>query len=340
MSKLKKELKLYELFSIAAGAMISSGLFILPGLAYAKSGTLVIVAYFLAGILVIPTIFSKAELSTAMPRSGGTYYFVGRSLGQAMGSLGGMSAWFSLSFKSAFALLGIGAFAGIIFPEIHMWEIKLVALFFCLFFTAVNLFSVSHSGKIQSIMVGSLILLLLLFTAFGLKSIVLENYTLRSDVNINTVFITAGMIFISFGGVTKIADVAEEAKNPNRDIPLSMLLAFFVVTTLYIAVIFVTVGVLGTELGTLEKYSLTPISDAANVFWGFPGRIILGIAALLAFISTANAGIMAASPPPLGMSRAKVLRKFFSKIQPKYQTPQNSIYFTSTFMILVILLPL
>jgi len=148
------------------------------------------------------------------------------------------------------------------------------------------------------------------------------------------------MIFISFGGVTKIADVAEEAKNPNRDIPLSMLLAFFVVTALYIAVIFVTVGVLGRDLGTLEKYSLTPISDAANIFWGFPGRIILGVAALLAFISTANAGIMAASRTPLAMSRDKVLPKFFGKIHPRYQTPQNSIYFTSTFMILVILLPL
>ena len=67
MTGLKKELGLLSVFSIAAGAMISSGLFILPGLAYFKSGPAVILAYLLAGILVLPSMFSKAELATAMP---------------------------------------------------------------------------------------------------------------------------------------------------------------------------------------------------------------------------------------------------------------------------------
>lgn len=340
MNKLKKELKLFELFSIASGAMISSGLFILPGLAYAKSGTLVIAAYFLAGLLVLPTIFSKAELSTAMPRSGGTYYFVGRSLGNAFGTLAGISAWFALSFKSAFALLGIGAFASIIFPSITILQIKLIAIGFCLIFTTFNLFSVHHSGKIQIYMVIFLIALLVAFVVFGTKSIQLENYALQKAVNLNTVFMTAGMIFISFGGVTKIVDLAEEIVNPKRNIPLAMFLAFFVVNTIYVAVIFVTVGILGSKLGGAEHYSITPISDAANIFWGTPGKITLGIAALLAFISTANAGIMAASRTPMAMSRDKILPRFFNTIHPKYHTPQNSIYFTSAFMILVILLPL
>jgi len=340
VSKLKKELKLFELFSIASGAMISSGLFILPGLAYAKSGTMVIAAYFIAGLLVLPTIFSKAELSTAMPRSGGTYYFVGRSLGNAFGTLAGISAWFSLSFKSAFALLGIGAFASILFPGISYWQIKLIAIGFCLLFTTINLFSVHHSGKIQTYMVIFLIALLAMFVVFGAKSIQLENYAIHQTINFHNVFMTAGMIFISFGGVTKIVDLAEEITNPKRNIPLAMFLSFFVVNSIYVAVIFVTVGLLGGKLGGADHYSITPISDAANVFWGTPGKIILGIAALLAFISTANAGIMAASRTPMAMSRDKILPNFFNTIHPKYHTPQNSIFFTSGFMILVILLPL
>jgi APA family basic amino acid/polyamine antiporter len=71
MAELKKELGLLSVFSIAAGAMISSGLFILPGLAYYISGPAVILAYLLAGILVLPSMFSKTELATAMPKSGG-----------------------------------------------------------------------------------------------------------------------------------------------------------------------------------------------------------------------------------------------------------------------------
>ena len=81
MATLKKELGPVDVFSIAAGAMISSGLFVLPGLAFAKAGPAIIVAYALAGLFMVPALLAKAELVTAMPRSGGSYFFVERSLG-------------------------------------------------------------------------------------------------------------------------------------------------------------------------------------------------------------------------------------------------------------------
>ena len=71
---LRKELGLLEIFCIASGAMISSGLFVLPGLAYAKTGPAVLIAYGIASLLVIPAMLSKAELATAMPKAGGTYF--------------------------------------------------------------------------------------------------------------------------------------------------------------------------------------------------------------------------------------------------------------------------
>ena len=73
--QLKKELNLLHVFSISTGAMISSGLFVLPGLAYAKAGPAMILAYLVAAILIIPSMLAKAELSTAMPKAGGTYFF-------------------------------------------------------------------------------------------------------------------------------------------------------------------------------------------------------------------------------------------------------------------------
>ncbi|GAJ10953.1 unnamed protein product, partial [marine sediment metagenome] len=85
--QLKKELGLLGVFAIAAGAMISSGLFILPGLAFAKAGPAMILAYIIAGILVIPAIFSKAELVTAMPKAGGDYFYITRSMGFTAGTI-------------------------------------------------------------------------------------------------------------------------------------------------------------------------------------------------------------------------------------------------------------
>ena len=83
--RLKKELSLLDVYVIALGPMLSSGFFLLPGLAAAKTGPSVVLAYFLAGLLVLPAMLSKAELATAMPRAGGTYYFLDRSLGTVGG---------------------------------------------------------------------------------------------------------------------------------------------------------------------------------------------------------------------------------------------------------------
>jgi len=107
VAQLKKQLGLLDVFAVAAGAMISSGLFVLPAIAFAKTGPAVILSYFFASVLIIPSVLSKAELATAMPRAGGTYFYVERSLGPVWGLFGGLAGWFSLALKSAFAIVGM-----------------------------------------------------------------------------------------------------------------------------------------------------------------------------------------------------------------------------------------
>ncbi|MCK4252332.1 amino acid permease, partial [candidate division WOR-3 bacterium] len=331
---LKKGLGPWDVFAIAAGAMISSGLFILPGLAFAKAGPAMILAYIIAGILVIPTLLAKAELATAMPKAGGVYFFIERSMGAAPGTLAGIAAWFSLSFKSAFALVGIGAFAVLINPNITIVQIKLIAVGCCLFFMVINLFGAKLTGRFQVSMVLFLIGLLILYIFRGTISIQIERYTPFMPSGFGAVFATAGLVFVSYGGLTKVASVAEEVKNPGRNIPLGMFLAFIIVLILYSLTIFVTVGLVG---GPQLKNSLTPISHGASTFMGVPGSIIMAIAGLLAFVSTANAGIMAASRAPMAMSRDQLLPNFFQKVNSKFATPHCSILFTGAFMIAVIL---
>ena len=84
---------------------------------------------------VTADMLAKAALGTAMPKAGGTYFFIERSLGPIMGTYGGLANWFSLSFKSAFALVGIGEFTILVFPLITPMQIKLIAVACCLIFT-------------------------------------------------------------------------------------------------------------------------------------------------------------------------------------------------------------
>ncbi|MFH1783999.1 MAG: amino acid permease [bacterium] len=323
-----------DVFCIAAGAMISSGLFVLPAILYAKVGQAVVLVYILAGVLVLPALFSKLELSTAMPRAGGDYFFIERSMGSAAGTIGGFASWFSLSLKSAFALVGIGIFATLINPGISAFEIKLIAMVFCIFFTILNIVSVKFTGKIQTALVLLLITLLLLYIFRGLEVIHVRNVSEYITFDTKTIFAAAGMAFISFGGITKISSVAEEIKNPAKTITYGMIFAFCVVIILYVGTIFVTAGLLGTKE---FAQSLTPISDGGFKMLGTTGRVIMSVAAILAFVTTANAGILSASRFPLAMSRDQLLPQGFSKIHKRFNTPYVSIIFTGAFMLAMIL---
>ncbi|MDZ7795964.1 MAG: amino acid permease [Candidatus Marinimicrobia bacterium] len=330
----KKSLNLLNVFAISTGAMISSGIFVLPGIAFAKSGPAAILAYLLAAVLIFPTLLAKAELATAMPRSGGTYFFIDRSMGPLLGIFGGFANWFSLSFKSAFALIGLGSFAILIYSGISEFYIKLIAVAVCLLFTVFNIFSVKMAGHIQVGLVIFLIGILFLYIGTGFISTHPENYQPFMPYGIMSFISTTGLVFVSFGGLTKIADIAEEIENPGRNIPLGMLLSFFVVSAIYVLAVGVTIGLLPADQ---LSGSPVPLSLGADKIMGKTGVIILSLAAITAFITTANAGILAASRTPLAMSRDQLLPKIFSRVSPRHKTPLISILFTSIFMIIVII---
>lgn len=335
MSELKKELGSLDVFAVASGAMISSGLFILPAIAYMRAGPALVLSYFLASILIIPSVLSQAELGSAMPRAGGTYFYVERSLGPIVGLFTGLADWFSLAMKSAFAVVGLAIFVDFLAEKLFGFgmnplHLKIIAILCCLFFTALNIMSVKHTGRFQIILVLIMIVILSVFVLKGLGSVELSRYNGFWGKGLRAVFSTTGLIFISFGGLNKVVNVAEEVRKPGKNLPLGMLLAWFIVSVFYIAVVAITVGVTG---GSELEGSLMPISLAASKFMPVVGFGLLGAAAIAAFATTANAGILAASRSPMSMSRDQLLPHFFSYINKRFQTPHIGILITSGFVI-------
>ena len=165
--KLNKELGLLDVFCIATGAMISSGLFILPGIAHAKAGPAVVVSYFLAGLLALTGVLSVAELSTAMPKAAGDYFFITRSMGDAVGTVSGLLSWLALSLKSSFALIGMAAFTMRIIPV----PIQVIALGLTLLFLVINILGVKEASRLQVILVVALLSLLLFYVFCGFPKV-------------------------------------------------------------------------------------------------------------------------------------------------------------------------
>jgi APA family basic amino acid/polyamine antiporter len=339
LAQLRKQLGLADVFGVAAGAMISSGLFVLPALAYRKAGPALILSYLFASILVIPSILSKAELATAMPRAGGTYFFIERSLGPFFGLFSGFSGWFSLALKSAFAVVGMAALIEVVLQrafgvQANPWHLKLVGVACCLVFTGLNIISVKHTSRFQLLLVAVLLSVLLFFVFCGAGNVEAARYKGFLDQGWLAVFATAGLVFVSFGGLTKVASIAEEVKDPARNLPLGMILAWSVVALSYIAVLVVAVGVLdGPDLAG----SLMPISTAAGKFAGSTGFVLLSIAAVAAFVTTANGGILAASRAPMAMSRDQLLPGILARVNRQFNTPHVSILLTGGFMIAAII---
>ena len=338
--RLSKKLTLFDVYAVSTGAMFSSGFFLLPGIAAMETGNSVYLSYLVAGFLILPSMLTVAELATAMPRAGGAYYFLDRSLGPLVGTIGGLGSWIALIFKSAFALIGMGAYLSL-YIDLPMLPLALVLT---VVFGLLNIFGAKETAFLQRLLVSALVLIMGYFLIEGVEyltgnSVLPEMQESNFLTNgMNGFISTVGLVFVSYAGLTKVASIAEEVQNPDKAIPLGMTLSLLTASIVYVLGVFIMVKVL--PAATLFS-SLTPVTDAGYVVitW-IPesiGILLIVIAAIAAFASTGNAGIMSASRYPLAMSRDGLMPQFFGKIG-RFKTPHISVLSTTFVMILVLLL--
>jgi amino acid transporter len=331
---MKKGLGFIDVFCIASGAMISSGIFVLPGLAFAQIGPAMIISYFIAGLLALIGVLSVIELATAMPKAGGDYYFLTRSLGPLVGTVSGLLSWFALSLKTAFAVFGLAEVVYLLSGE--RVPLFATAVPVILLFAILNIKGTEAAAKFEVMLVAMLFLLLGGYFALGAPNLHASHFQpfMAEGGSLHAIFSTAGFVFVSFGGLLNAATTAEEVRNPRRNIPFGFIAATVAITILYSMLLIVTVGVLpGSELSG----SYTPIADAASLLIGKWGYGAITVAAVLAFVTTANAGIMSASRYPLALGRDKLLPPFMAKANKKGE-PVVAIILTSTIILLSLLL--
>lgn len=340
-NKLSKELGLSDVYAIATGAMFSSGFFLLPGLAAAETGPSVFLAYFVSGLIVLPTMFSVAELATAMPKAGGTYYIIDRSLGPMIGTIGGFGSWIALVLKSAFALIGMGAYIAIFYDV----PIIPVAVILTVIFGILNIVGAKETTFLQKVLVAALVTIMIFYVLQGLFAVfstemmeqTSDRFTPFFSDGYYGFFATVGMVFVSYAGLTKVASIAEEVKDPDRNIPLGMFLAIITAVFVYVVGVYIMVAVLDP---TEFQQDLTPVASAGEAFLHWlpepTGLILVVVAAVAAFASTGNAGIMSASRYPMAMARDKLINERFAKIG-RLGTPHWSVLGTVIMMVIILL---
>jgi len=323
VKKLQRTLTLPTAIAISVGGMLS-GIFVLPGIAVGITGSSIWLAFLVAALCILPAVLSKSELATAMPKSGGTYVYIERAFGPLFGTVSGLGLWLSLLLKSAFSLVGLSAYLYVV-VQIDEGLSKIVALISLGLILILNVFGVKKVGNTQLAIVSISIISLLLVIAFGFNSFDSEMLSpVFSDGNYG--FISAvAFLYISYAGVTKVAAVAGEIKNPEKNLPRSMLISLFLITAVYVLVALVLVG--NVEASALST-DIRPIYTLSKVLGGETFGYAAGLVGVITLLSMANSGVLASSRFPFAMARDKMLPGFFGTVNSRFLTPVNSIIVT------------
>ena len=342
---LERKLGMAPVIIISLSAMLGSGFFVLPALVMLDLGggsapvAGIWLAYLLAALAILPAAISKSELSTSMPSSGGSYIYIERAFGPLMGTITGIGLWGASMLKSAFALIGFKAYL-LVLEELLDTTINLEisALILLVLIVIINILGVSRIKKVQNPIVLALVLFMLTLSIWAILTLDMDwGAAFRGNAfggSWENLAHSTAFVFVAYAGVTKIAAVGGEIKNPGKNIPYGILLSLLISCILYVFVTIVMVSALSPDNYMYENGEARkdPIYLFAHKIGGSTFGIISAVFAITVLTAMALAGIMATSRFPFAMARDNLLPEVIGKVHTKYKTPHLSIIGTGIAM--------
>ena len=331
-AELERTLGLPGGLAIGVGTMIGAGIFVFPGLAAGQAGPAAAGSFALGGVIALLVALPTSELATAMPKSGGGYYFISRALGTLAGAVVGLSLWFGLVFATAFYLVGFGFYAIDTLAELGIvlgGDLVIpIALVFGVGFTLLNVTGTENAAKLQNGVVAlllSILAVVLLWGSMDALGLVGQPSAPERFMPFGPfpVLTTAALVFTSYLGFAQVATVAGEMKRPGRNLPLAMVGSVVVVGTLYVLTIFVATSAF--DSATLAGLGETAMVDVGRHYLGSAGALAIVFGGLLATMSSANASILSTSRAIYAVSKDALLPRWASRINLKYGTPHVAL---------------
>ncbi|TKX80778.1 APC family permease [Halorubrum sp. SD626R] len=335
-AELERTIGLTGGLAIGIGTMIGAGIFVFPGLAGGEIGTAATASFAVGGVIALLVALPTSELATAMPRSGGGYYFISRGLGTLAGTVIGLSLWLGLVFATAFYLVGLGYYALDALAQVGIAVgvgsgaiVSVIAVLAGVGFTVLNVTGTENAAKLQNGIVALLLSMLVAFLGFGLLEafgLVAVDTPPGQAANVwgaGPVLSVAALVFTSYLGFAQVATVAGEMKDPGRNLPLAMVGSVVIVTVLYVLTIFVATNIFTRD--ALLSAGETAMVEVGRALLGPAGALVIIVGGLLATMSSANASILSTSRAIYGVSKDALLPRWASRINLRYGTPHVAL---------------
>ncbi|HWG89715.1 MAG TPA: amino acid permease, partial [Candidatus Thermoplasmatota archaeon] len=341
-SGLKRDLGLLGATTLIIGSMIGSGIFLTPGgiARQVGDGYLVLLVWLAGGLLSLLGAFTYAELGAMFPQSGGQYVYMRETYGKFLAYLNGWNI-FAIGKSASVAALALGfALTLKAFPFAAGWSAFLIALTLIVALTAVNVVGVRYGGYIGNAStfvklgaVGGITLVGVLYAARG------------GDVNFATGAASASAptgwaLLSAFGaavvtslfaydGWVNSTQVAEEIKNPERNVPRSLILGTLIVTAAYVLINVAYLSALGFDGLVGSAGAKDAAASTVATLTGSTGRVLVAVAILVSVFGTVNAVILSGPRILFAMARDRVVPGGIAKVHPAWGTPVRSILIQS-----------
>jgi APA family basic amino acid/polyamine antiporter len=327
---LKRDLGLVRTTMLGIGGTLSAANFVIIGEAAGMAGYAIVPIVVICGLLSLLTMFSYAELGTAIPLAGGEYTFAKVAYGGFTSFLTGWFEWLSNMFYAALSAIGFAYVLSYLFPQIN---IELTAVILVIAFSLINLRGTKETATAETIITITVLAVLTIFIVGAWSFISGNPATPQSTSLIGPlgIFAATAYLFELYLGAEAIAAAQAEVKNPGRTIPLAIVLSAVVLIALYTSVVVVAVNIASPQV--LSEQS-SPIAFVAQQALGPAGAILITIGLAIAGCAATNEAILAQSRVLYAMSRDGYLPKALCKVHKRFCTPHVAIIVGAIFTVI------
>ncbi len=330
---LRRELGRWDLTAIGINMVVGAGVFLVPSQVVARVGAWSVVLCFALGLASILIGLCFAEVSSRFEGTGGPYLYARAAFGRFVGFEIGWLYWFTRVSAQASVVNGLILAAGYYWPGVSQ-PVARIALIVGLtgLLTWINVRGIRQTSWVVNALTVGKMLPLAVFVLVGIFWVDWRAVWPATPFSLPQASAAALLLLFIFSGYEVVPVPAGEATDPRRHAPFAVV-ATIAATTSMNTLVFVVC--LGTLPGLAS--SSTPLADAAHVFMGAAGALLIGAGSLLS-IAGNNAGqILTASRMLFALAENGDVPRFLAAVHPRYRTPANAVLFTAGVSLLLAL---
>jgi basic amino acid/polyamine antiporter, APA family len=319
---LKRSIGKWEMVLLFINGVIGAGIFGLPSRVFQLSGIYSILALLLCMAAIFIIVLCFAEVSSRFHDTGGPYLYALSSFGPLPAFLTGWLLLLTRFITFAALINLLVTYLGVFAPNITKPLPRILTITTVTLLLAwVNYIGIRNTTRTNNILTLGKLLPLILFIGIGMFYIEPLNFHISALPEFSNISSTTLLWIFAFGGFESVLVNSGEVKNPGRTLPFALMVATFCIATIYIAILFVSIGTL-PGLAQSER----PLADAAALFMGKTGATIIAIGALVSILGTLNAIMLVGSRLPFAFSMHGQFPDFFKKVHARYATPVWSLW--------------